>query len=176
MRWNRQLCTNKFVEIWITFSDYSFNIPMIIICWSCQRFLLSFILYQNITPMITPCPNPSDFRVGRTWVRSRTMDTQWRPKSNISKKLGWYGRANMLRPYLKIWDWDGILGRAVKAISSLGVHSPCYLVKKCLFPIDALVVWCPTWSKNLGRTLVRILPRYIFLSWMTSIHLSCNMR
>ena len=22
-----------------------------------------------------------------------------------------------------------------------------------LFPIDAIVFWCPTWSKNLGRTL-----------------------
>ena len=22
-----------------------------------------------------------------------------------------------------------------------------------IFPIDALVVWCPTWSKNLGRSL-----------------------
>ena len=30
----------------------------------------------------------------------------------------------MLRPYLKIWDWDLIFGRAVKAISSLGVRSP----------------------------------------------------
>ena len=26
-------------------------------------------------------------------------------------------------------------------------------MKKYLFPIDALVVWYPTWSKNLGRTL-----------------------
>ena len=33
----------------------------------------------------------------------------------------------MLRPYLKIWDWDWIFGRAVKAISSLGVRSPCYI-------------------------------------------------
>ena len=31
---------------------------------------------------------------------------------------------NMLRPYLKIWDWDLIFGRAVKAISSPGVRSP----------------------------------------------------
>ena len=30
----------------------------------------------------------------------------------------------MLRPYLKIWDWDWIFGRAVKAILSLGVRSP----------------------------------------------------
>ena len=29
-----------------------------------------------------------------------------------------------------------------------------YLVIKCLFPIDAYVFWCPTWSKNLGRYLV----------------------
>ena len=32
----------------------------------------------------------------------------------------------MLRPYLKIWDWDWIFGRAVKAFSSLGVHSPWF--------------------------------------------------
>ena len=30
----------------------------------------------------------------------------------------------MLRTYLKIWDWDFIFGRAVKAVSSLGVRSP----------------------------------------------------
>ena len=31
----------------------------------------------------------------------------------------------MLWPYLKIWDWDLIFGRAVKAVSLSGVHSPC---------------------------------------------------
>ena len=56
---------------------------------------------------------------------ARTTDTQWSHKSNISEKLGRCGRQNMLRPYLKIWDWDWIFGRAVKAISSLGVRSPC---------------------------------------------------
>ena len=50
---------------------------------------------------------------------------QWRHKSKISEKLGWCGRQNILRPYLKIWDWDWIFGRAMKAISSLGVRSPC---------------------------------------------------
>ena len=55
----------------------------------------------------------------------RTTDTQWRHKSKISENLGWCGRQNMLRPYLNIWDWDWIFGRAVKAISSLGVRSPC---------------------------------------------------
>ena len=56
--------------------------------------------------------------------RARTTDTQWRHTSNISEKLGRCGRQNMLRPYLKIWEWEWIFGRAVKAISSLGVRSP----------------------------------------------------
>ena len=30
----------------------------------------------------------------------------------------------MLRPYLKIWEWECIFGRAMKTISSLGVRSP----------------------------------------------------
>ena len=33
------------------------------------------------------------------------------------------------------------------------------LVKNCLFPIDAYVVWCPIWSKNLGRSLVYVVLR-----------------
>ena len=59
-------------------------------------------------------------------------------KSKISEKLGRCGKKNMLRPYLEIWDWNWILGCAVKAIFSLGVLSPwliqykMYLVKtKC---------------------------------------------
>ena len=32
----------------------------------------------------------------------------------------------MLRPYLKIWEWEWIFGRAVKAISSLGVRCPWF--------------------------------------------------
>ena len=58
------------------------------------------------------------------WLSTRTTDTQWRHKSKISEKLGRCGRQNMLPPYLKIWDWDWIFGRAVQAISSLGVRSP----------------------------------------------------
>ena len=27
--------------------------------------------------------------------------------------------------------------------------------EKCLFPIDALVVWCPAWSKNLRLSLIK---------------------
>ena len=56
----------------------------------------------------------------------RTMDTQWSHKSKMSEKLGRCGRQIMLRPYLKIWDWDWIFCRAVNAFSSLSVHSPCY--------------------------------------------------
>ena len=56
-----------------------------------------------------------------------TTDTQWRHKS----EMGRCGRQNMLWPYLKIWDWDWIFGRAVKAISSLGVRSPCHQLTKC---------------------------------------------
>ena len=33
----------------------------------------------------------------------------------------------MLWLHLKIWDWDGIFGHAVKEISSLGIRSPCIL-------------------------------------------------
>ena len=53
----------------------------------------------------------------------RTTDTQWRHKSKISEKLGWCGRQNMLPPYLEIWDWDWIFGRAVNTISSVVVRS-----------------------------------------------------
>ena len=54
----------------------------------------------------------------------RTTDTQWRHKSKIYVKLGRCGKQNMLWLYLKIWEWEWICGRAVKAISSLGIRSP----------------------------------------------------
>ena len=44
----------------------------------------------------------------------------------ISENLGRCGRQNMLPPYLKIWEWEWIFGRAVKVISSLDVRSPCF--------------------------------------------------
>ena len=44
---------------------------------------------------------------------------------------------NMLRPYLKIWEWELIFGCALKAISSLGVcrpwHEPINWPKLTLF-------------------------------------------
>ena len=58
-------------------------------------------------------------------LQSRTTDTQWRQKSKISEKLGWCGRQNMLRSYLKTWEWELIFGSVVKAIFSLVVRSPC---------------------------------------------------
>ena len=35
-----------------------------------------------------------------------TTDTQWRHKSKKSENLGGFGRQNILRPYLKIWEWE----------------------------------------------------------------------
>ena len=60
---------------------------------------------------------------------SRTTDTQWRHKTKISEKLGWCGRQNMLWPYLEIWEWELIFGRAVKVIFSPGIHSPFFFSK-----------------------------------------------
>ena len=60
------------------------------------------------------------------YYTARTTDTQWRHKSKKSENLGRCGRQNMLRPYLKIWEWEWIFGRAVKTISSSGVRSPCH--------------------------------------------------
>ena len=60
-----------------------------------------------------------------TCTEPRPTDTQWRHKSKKSENLGWCGRQNMLRPYLQIWEWVLIFGRAVKAISSPCVRSPC---------------------------------------------------
>ena len=57
---------------------------------------------------------------------SRTTDTQWRHKSKKSENFGRCSRQNMLRPHLKIWEWELILVRAVKTISSPGVRSPWY--------------------------------------------------
>ena len=62
------------------------------------------------------------FLVGRSLPR--TTNTQLRHKSEKSENLGRCGRQNMLWPYLKIWDWDLIFGRTVKAFSSLGIRSP----------------------------------------------------
>ena len=64
---------------------------------------------------------------------ARTTDTQWRHKSKKSKNLGRCGRQNMPRPYLKIWKWEWIFGHAVKAISSLGVRSPCVHITMATF-------------------------------------------
>jgi len=90
----------------------------------------------------------------------RTTDTQWRHKSKISEKMGRCGRQNMLPPYLKIWEWEWIFGRAVKAISSLDVRSPWYEPKLTCF-IEA---------KNFE------LPRLLWLPliWLIFTHLNLD--
>ena len=65
-------------------------------------------------------------------LKPRTTDTQWRHKSKKSENLGRCGKQNMLWPYLKIWEWEWIFSRAVKAISSQGVRSS-WLKPKCNF-------------------------------------------
>ena len=74
------------------------------------KFLETFLLLKILT-------------TERYYIITRTTDTQWRHISKISEKLVRCGRQNMLRPYLKIWEWEWIFGRSVKAISSLGVRS-----------------------------------------------------
>ena len=64
--------------------------------------------------------------LNHTYFLSRTTDTEWRHKSKKSENLGRCGRQNILRSYLKFWDWELIFGRAMKAISSPGVRSPWY--------------------------------------------------
>ena len=49
-------------------------------------------------------------------------------------------------------------------------------MKKCLFPINAYVVWCPTWTKNLGRYLVCKVPPKEFWFDQTSRSLRCNVK
>ena len=71
--------------------------------------------------LIKSCSRLSESEI---WTCTRTTDTQWRHKSKKSENLGRCGRQNMLQPYLKIWEWEWIFGRAVKAISSPGVRSP----------------------------------------------------
>ena len=64
-----------------------------------------------------------DFNI--SWISPRTTDTHWRHKSKISET--WTdanGRQNMLRSYLKIWEWEWIFGRVVKANASQSVRSP----------------------------------------------------
>ena len=57
--------------------------------------------------------------------------------------MGRFGRKNMLRPYLKIWDWDLIFGREVKSISWLGVRSPWVVWLGC--PLQYWKRWHYKW-------------------------------
>ena len=65
--------------------------------------------------------------------------------------MGQYGRQNMLRPNLKIWEWELIFGHAVKAISSLGVRSSCCQPSIIQFEsIWRSLFHFMTWAFNLG--------------------------
>ena len=92
--------------------------------WWFIRFI-EFLISWDI--VINERPKGSIWTI---WHQARTTDTQWRHKSKKSEFLGRCGRQNMVRPYLKIWDWDLIFGRAVKEISSPGVRSPWVNISK----------------------------------------------
>ena len=85
--------------------------------------------------------------------------TQWRHKSKISENLGRCGRQNMLWPHLKIWDWDWIFGRAVKAISCLGVRSLCFKMygKLCFLYKN----WWPGSCRDQWQNLLEYLTIYL---------------
>ena len=126
---------------------------------------------RKVVIRILWCPKVS---VQLRWQKSlcfytQTTDTQWMHKSKKSENLGQCGRQNILPLYLKIWDWDLIFGRAVKAISSPGVRSPCALASKCQFHLIKQL-------KN-GHSKFKTLPfwiqwRYYNQIWITST--SCH--
>ena len=86
---------------------------------------------------------------------ARTTDTQWRNKSKKSVNLGWCGRQNMLLRYLKIWEWELIFGRAVKAIFAPGVRCPWYLCTSEIFGPATL------WFMEHTRLLKDFLDTYV---------------
>ena len=103
------------------------KLPISLESFTDNRLMLTYQILGHNNQGIVCLITQSNF-VFRTqnfpWMSLRTTDIQWRHKSKISEKLGRCGRQNMLRPYLKIWDWDWIFGHAVKTFSSLGVLSP----------------------------------------------------
>ena len=97
---------------------------ILISCIYLKQTLCTLIIYIG-NSLSTVCKTFT----GIPWhhrIPSRTTDTQRRHKSSISEKMGRCGSQNMLPQYLKIWEWEWIFGRAVKAISSLGVRSLWY--------------------------------------------------
>ena len=67
---------------------------------------------------------------------------------------------SVLWPYLKIWDWDWIFGRAVKTISSLGVRSPCirpwFHDRATTAPLPQCLLFCKIQARpNLGALAIR---------------------
>ena len=102
---------------------------------------------------------------------ARTTDTQCRHKSKISEKFGRCGKQNMLPPYLKNWDWDWIFGRAVKAISSLGVRSPCQV--ECHGPVLFVKTFCRTYLSTIISEVAFLMSdevrMYLWNHWFSKI-------
>ena len=61
----------------------------------------------------------------------------------------------MLRPYLKIWDWDWIFSRAVRVISSLCIRSPWFWPsKQFLCTTCSELVFFSYWTCSLMNILL----------------------
>ena len=94
-----------------------------------SKYLLNLLQnYRQICRFDKNLPHLSYLKLIRNGIRlEHGLRT---PNEGINqrylKKLGRCGRQNMLRPYLKIWEWEWIFVRAVKAISSPGVRSPWF--------------------------------------------------
>ena len=107
---------------------------------------------------------------------------QCRHKSKKPEIVGRCGRQNMLRPYLKIWEWEWIFGRAVKAISSLGVRRPWseqFWLTKYLFFSKSMSIFCTLFDHNLLRqTILLFFCFFITLVWarivFVELELCCN--
>ena len=99
----------------------------------------------------------------------RTTDTQWRHKWKKYEILGRCGRQNMLRPYLKIWEWEWIFGCAVKAISSLGVCIPWYSgcgLSKGATVFDETIEKYP-WKDEIRDTLTLLTFALLYAVWFS---------
>ena len=123
-QWWRTTSNLGFCSAWVTLSDY-LSAAATVCPWvkSCLKLHLKLpysgeFKRESLIRKSTFCQ--------KVTVHEHGLRT---PNEGINQRYlkNWAdGRQNMLPPYLKIWDWDWVLGRAVKAISSVGVRSPCY--------------------------------------------------
>ena len=110
--------------------------------WTTSSKFAKFVLSKSFFS-IKNQPNLSDFFCKEYLTRRSTFINEIFWKLWFLKQFVFKNCAQFFRPcskFWKVWRWH-------------------YSVIKCLFLIDAYVVWYPTWSKNLGRYLLLTFPR-----------------